>query len=402
MSGITGLGTTFNLPNYHGQLIALTPDDNPFLSAIGGINGGGGQATAKDFEWQGYDLRTPKQNVALEGAVAPTAQERVRTNFSNVVQIHHEKVAVSYTKQAASGQYDGSPNSGGMNTPNPVQNELDWQVETKLKEIARDVNWSFLNGLYAKPADNTAPRKTRGLLAAAATKIDKGTNVASGASSATDTITPVSAHSLANGDKVVFTSVGDTPLVVGTVYFVVGVSGTSTFKVSATSGGSAITLGTSSANLDYHSLGTADLSVDDHINPFVQAVFEAGGLTGGNAVFLVNATQKVAISKAYATAYGKADPLTRGEKIGGVVVDTIDTDFGTLGIMLDRMMPRDAIAVATLSECRPVFLNIPGKGVFFEEPLAKTGSSDEVQLYGEIGLDYGNAASHGVLRGLKA
>jgi hypothetical protein len=49
-----------------------------------------------------------------------------------------------------------------------------------------------------------------------------------------------------------------------------------------------------------------------------------------------------------------------------------------------------------------VFLNIPGKGVLFEEELAKTGASDKSQIYGEIGLAYGNQAAHGVLRGLFA
>jgi len=47
-----------------------------------------------------------------------------------------------------------------------------------------------------------------------------------------------------------------------------------------------------------------------------------------------------------------------------------------------------------------VFLNIPGKGHFFEEELAKVGAADRRQLYGEIGLEYGNEKAHGVIRGL--
>lgn len=399
MAGITGLGTTFNLPNYHGELVALTPAETPFFSAIGSLNGGGGQTSAPEFEWQGYDLRDPGQNVALEGAAAPTAQERVRTNFSNVVQIHQERVTVSYTKQAATGQYAGANVDSG---DNPVSNELDWQVEQTLKQVARDVNWSFLNGNYQKPSDNTTPRKTRGIMEAAATKVDEGSNVATGASSATTVITPVGGHTLAVNDKIVFTKVGAmTNVVAGRIYFVTSVSTTVSFEIGATQGGADITLGTSTANIDYHSLSTSDLAITD-IDPFVQSVYDAGGLTGGFATFVVNSTQKRALSAAYAAAYGKANPLVSGERIGGVVVDTIETDFGTLGIMLDRAMPKDAILLATMSELRPVFLNIPDKGVFFEEPLAKTGASEDVQIYGEIGLDYVNASSHGVLRGLKA
>lgn len=398
MAGITGLGTTFNLPNYHGELVSLTPADTPFLSAIGSLNDGGGQTTAAEFEWQGYDLRDPGQNVALEGAAAPTAVGRVRTNFSNVCQIQQAKVSVSYTKQASTGQFAGANVEGD----NPVQNELDWQVAIELAQQARDVNWSFLNGVYQKPTDNTTARKTRGLLAAAATKVDLGTNSATGASSATSVITPTAAHSLSVGNKVVFTNTGAaTNIVIGRIYYVQAVSTTVSFSVAATSGGAAITLGTSTANIDYHSVSASALT-SDNILGLVQNVFDAGGLTGGSATFLVNSTQKRAITKVFADLYAKADPLIAGERVGGVAVDSVLTDFGTLGIMLDRAMPQDTIAIATMSELRPVFLNIPGKGVFFEEPLAKSGASEDVQIYGEVGLDYRNASSHGVLRGALA
>ena len=82
-------------------------------------------------------------------------------------------------------------------------------------------------------------------------------------------------------------------------------------------------------------------------------------------------------------------------------VTQLETDFGMLNVMLDRHVPKDAIIVCSLDQLAPVFLNVPGKGVFFEEPLAKTGSTDAVQIYGEIGLKFGNEKAHGVLRGLK-
>jgi hypothetical protein len=399
MTGITGIGTTFNLPNYHGELFSLTPADTPLLSAIGGLTGGG-QTTATEFEWETYDLRDPDQRTKTEGATAPTAESRVRANVSNVCQIHQEKASVTYTKQAATGAYSGLNVAGAAN---PVTNELNWQVTQHLKQIARDVNWSFINGLYQKPADNTTPRKTRGILAAVTTNlIDKGTNVASGASSATDTITPAAAHSLVVADKVVFTSVGAMAgVVVGRVYWVTAIGTTVNFKVALTSGGAAIAVGTSTANVAYHSLSATVLDIAQ-VNNLAQIVFDNGGLTDGLGTFVVNSTQKIALTAAFAGAYLKANPRTSGEKIGGVAVEQVITDFGTLNIMLDRAMPRDAIALVSLSQLRPVFLNTPGKGVFFEEPLAKTGASDDVQIYGEIGLEYGAPISHGLLRGLPA
>jgi len=56
MAGITGIETTFNLPNYHGELFAVSPADTPLLSAIGGLTGGQ-QTDATTFEWTTFDKR---------------------------------------------------------------------------------------------------------------------------------------------------------------------------------------------------------------------------------------------------------------------------------------------------------------------------------------------------------
>ncbi|NCC94121.1 MAG: hypothetical protein EOM10_12705, partial [Opitutae bacterium] len=399
---VTGVATTFGLPNYHGELFALTPADTPLLSAIGGLTGGG-MTDSTQFEWQTYDLRDASQPATLEGATAPTAQARVRANVRNVCQIHQEKVSVSYTKQAATGQYatpSAAPYVTASGAPTVVS-ELDWQVAQAIRTIARDVNWSFINGRYNLPTTNAAARKTKGILQAITTNLtDKGTDVHTGASSATTVITPTSAHGLAVNDKIVFTSVGDsTAIVPGRVYYVTSVSTTASFEIGATAGGADITVGTSSANLDFHEVWSTTLTVD-HIEAAIQDIFDNGGLSGGVPVMLVGSRQKRAITAAYATAYSKAVPLVQGDRIGGVTVDRVLTDFGEFGILLDRSMPVDSIAFLSLDQLRPVMLNVPGKGVFFEEALAKTGASDDVQIYGEIGLEYGNEKAHGVLRGL--
>lgn len=393
MAGITGIGTTFNLPNYHGELFALSPSETPLLSAIGGLTGGG-QTDEYEAEWQTSDLRDPGDRQRLEGAAAPTAEQRVRANVRNVAEIHQERVTLSYTKQATTGRY-ATPASGAANPANP---EMAWQVAEAVKQIAIDVNYSFINGEYNLPTDNTTVRKTRGLLDAITTnKVNRGTAF-TGVTSATDTFTK-NAHGLAVGDKVVFTKVGAaTNIVKGRVYYVAAQT-TNTFTVAATSGGAAITVGTATG-IELTKLWTTDLSVESHLNPFFAQIYDNGGL-GAMPVLLVNSSQKIAISVAYAKQYRQADPLARGESVGGVPIDTVATDFGTYGIMLDRQMPQDAIAAVSMDELMPFFLNVPGKGVFFEEELAKTGASTDVQIYGEIGLKYGAERHHGVLRGLK-
>ncbi|MEU1454415.1 SU10 major capsid protein [Streptomyces avermitilis] len=170
-----------------------------------------------------------------------------------------------------------------------------------------------------------------------------------------------------------------------------------TFKVSTSSGGSAITLGTASG-LAYTVPWSTTLT-GDHVSDLLQLAYDNSGISEQEtATLLVNSRQKRAITAAYANAYGKFQETSRN--VGGVAVNTIVTDFVTLNVMLDRHMPQDTIAAVSMEQLMPVFLNIPSKGVMFEEPLAKTGASDEVQIYGEVGLKYGNEKAHAVMTGL--
>jgi hypothetical protein len=397
MAGITGLGTTFNLPNFTGSLYGLSKEETPFLSAIGGLSAGGGAVADYEFEWQAYDLRQRGQNVALEGADAPTAQARVRTNYSNLVQVHHEAVEVSYTRQAAHQRLAGL-NQGGMS--NPVVSEESWQIEQALKQVAGDINWSFINGQYQKPVDNTTPRKTRGLLQAIPASnraVQSGTvdRTASAGTSATDTITVT--HSLAVGQRVVFTSVSGAAasvIVLGKVYYVQSISTTVSFKITDTNGGAAITVGNGTNIGFYEVTNTANTKAE--VNLLARRVWENGGSAANlTTVLMVGNRQAEAISTGFGSQYAE-----NSRTVAGISIDTVITDYGTFGVMRELDMPQDAIALVQLSACRPVWLDIPGKGHLFLEPLAKTGAKDKSQIYGEVGLDYGNGTFHGVTRGL--
>lgn len=390
MAGITALGTTYNLPNYSGFLHQLTPADTPFFSAIGGLSGGG-QTTDTEFEWQTFDLRSAAQPAVLEGADAPAAQERVRAQVKNVVQVHQETVAVTYTKQAAYGRRAGLANDQS----NPVVDELDWQTEQMLKQMVRDINYSFIQGAYQLPVDNTTARKTRGLLAAITSNaLDGSVSVPNGAgasaAAATDLIT-ANGHGLADNDQVVFTSVGTaTPLAVATVYYVVS-SGTNTFSVSLTRGGAAVNI-TADGTVTVRKRRVLTKTLVDDL---LQATYDNGGISEQDtATLLVGSAQRRAVTAAYVGAGNYVTKELSGN-VGGVRVDRIDTDFGTLNVMLDRLMPADALAVVSMEQCRPVYLEIPGKGHFFSEELAKTGAKDSVQIYGEVGFAYGNERAHG-------
>jgi hypothetical protein len=398
MAGITGLGTTYNLPNYVGELFMLTPEDTPLLSSIGGLTGGKA-VNSTSWTWQTSDQRDPSNRQRLEGATAPTAEERVRANVTNVVEIHQEQVSVSYTKQAATAQIttpSSAPYQVNADQNNPIQRELDWQVERALKMIALDVNWTFINGTFVQPTSNSTARQTRGLLSAITTnRIAKGTSVS--ATTATTVVT-ATGSGVATNDKIVFTNTSTaTNIVAGRTYYVTTIDA-NTFNVSTSQGGSALTLGTATG-LSFTKLSTSTLA-NTQINDLLQLAYDNGGISDQfTATLLCNSAQKRAITVAYASEYAAFHETSRN--VGGVNMTTIITDFGTLNVMMDRHMPQDTIAAVSLEQLSPVFLEVPGKGHFFEEPLARTGASDNVQLYGEIGLEYGNERAHAVMTGLK-
>ncbi|WP_336642377.1 SU10 major capsid protein [Microbacterium sp. MMO-56] len=390
MAGITGQGTNYNLPNFVGELFQVSPSETPLLSAIGGLTGGE-EVKSVEFEWQEEDLRDSQENrTRLEGANAQNSDQRVRRNVKNVVEIHQETVEVSYTKQAATGQTSGVNND----QTNPVTNELDHQLELALKAKAVDIELSFILGRKFVPTDNTQARRTGGLIEAISTNvIDLGTSY-TGLSATTDTIAQV-ATPLANGDAVRFTSVGvSTGVRLDRVYYVVS-KATDSFKVGATKGGAPITIGT--ATVAVSKLTTAG-PVKDTYDALFEKVFQSGGLGDDTATIIVGARQKRSLSTAYAKAFGQYQEESRN--VGGVNFTTIMSDFGTFNVLLDRWMPADAFMVSTLSQLKPKFLVTPGKGHFFSEPLAKIGASDREQLYGEVGLQWGNERAHGIIRGL--
>lgn len=317
MPGITGMGTTYNLPNYVGELFAASREDTPLLSAIGGLTGG--RATkATSFEWQGYDLRDPDDTrQRLEGADAPDGEARTRYKASNVVEIHQEAVNLSYTKQGATGQLntDGAQtvDIGGTIVP---ADELSWQISQQLKQIARDVEYSFIKGTYANPDDNASPRRTRGLLEAITTNVMETTHTAK------------------------------------------------------------------------------TLTADDVLD-LAQMAWDNGGIRESETrTIVVNSDLKRALTRCFVTDAGYKEET---RNVGGVNLQTIETDFGRFNIMLDAYMPKDKLLVLSLEQLAPRFLEIPGKGHFFVEPLAKTGASDKVQIYGEIGLEYGDQKAHALL-----
>lgn len=318
MATVAGQGTTFNLPNYHGELYTISPIDTPFLSLIGGLNGGK-DSSAIDFEWQGMTRRTSTTgNAALEGANAPAASNQSRTQYKNCVEIHQSTIEVTYSKQAARGNFAGL--NIAPEWDDVTVDEVDAQTQSELQSMAVDVELSFLSGTYARPVDNATARKTQGILGAA------------GAVNA-------------NG-------------------------------------------------------GTARPISKAIMDATLKSIFDAGGkLPQATTVIMTGSSQKLALSNLYNSTAQLNQPTTT-RNVGGFALDTLVTDFGTFGILLNRWMPAGQIAIINAAMCYPVWMPIPGKGRLFVEPLAKVGSASKYQLYGEVGLEYGPPIEHGLIKDL--
>ena len=315
-----GDATSYDLPNYVGELYSLMPQETPFLSMIGGLNGGR-EVNSRDFVWEVQDGEPASAtNQKLENA-DPTGDLVIRQAISNVVEIHQEAVEIGYTAQAITGQLGPlAPNAttgvaldGEQSVLDPMAN----QINLKMGKIKRDIESSFISGTYNAPTSNAAARRTRGMLQA------------------------VDVH---------------------TVDYTTG---------------------------SYTSLRTA---LNDLLLSMAAPSDEANTAPMRNAVIWVNPAQKITLSSEYTNSYALAP---RDRNIGGVDVDTLVTDFGTFGVVMNRYIPAGTLLVADMSVIRPVHLPVPGKGNFFVEPLAKTGATDTVQIYGEIGLEYGPDTFHG-------
>lgn len=130
------------------------------------------------------------------------------------------------------------------------------------------------------------------------------------------------------------------------------------------------------------------------VSAMLQGVFDNGGVVDGMILTMPSA-MKVALSNLYASAPGFILPNSRN--IGGMSIDQIVTDFGVVGVSIDRHMPANTILAYNPDVCRPVEMIVPDKGNFFYEELSKTGAGTNGQIFGQIGLDYGPEWYHAKL-----
>lgn len=126
------------------------------------------------YEWYDFAITAASaSNAIVEGAEASTASNLTRTNRTNVTQILEKVIQVSRTQRKIS-KYGN------------IGDELSFQQQAKLKELARDVDIALMQGTYSA-GSSVAARTMRGAEAAITT-----TAVNASSASLTETLLRVS------------------------------------------------------------------------------------------------------------------------------------------------------------------------------------------------------------------
>lgn len=84
----------------------------------------------------------------------------------------------------------------------------------------------------------------------------------------------------------------------------------------------------------------------------------------------------------------------------GIRIRDLMLPSATIHIAEGQFIEKGTALLLNFDVIRPIEQPVPGKGNFFLEPLAKTGAGEKYQLFGQIGLDYGNELFHGKITGL--
>ena len=160
--------TSFGVLNYSGLLFNKGNTRTPLSTIIGGR-----AKVTNHVEFavgQSYTTGGGAQPAISETAslTAPDSSVVTRTQETNVTQIFHEAVGISYAKQANMGTLAGL--NVANQQANPI-NELDFQVAAKMQKIARDIEYTFINGVYSKATTDATINKTRGLVPAITTNV---------------------------------------------------------------------------------------------------------------------------------------------------------------------------------------------------------------------------------------
>ena len=137
---------------------------------------------------------------------------------------------------------------------------------------------------------------------------------------------------------------------------------------------------------------TADVTLD-LLNGLAQDVKNNGGLKGGRYVFMVGDAQKRKIGNLLASDI----TIPHADTMRGLIVDSIRTDFGTIGVMANDNLNADEIYLIDLQRIRVMPLNTRG---WFFKYMGAVGDKTTGMIVGEYTSEFKQEKAHGRLYNL--
>ena len=130
--------------------------------------------------------------------------------------------------------------------------------------------------------------------------------------------------------------------------------------------------------------------IDNHLASMADAGVDLSGI-----VIWVGSAAKIKISDLYSLNLQNAP---RDRAIGGVNIQSLQTDFGQFGIAYDAHVPANSVYFINMPFVSNVWCLVPEKGGLFYEEKSTAGAARSGMLYGQWGLDYGAEEMHGVMK----
>lgn len=171
----TGYASQWNVAPVPGsELVTFSSITQPFLARVSGRKIARSNEIAMSAQ---YALQAAAQPAITEAdsTTAPTAIAYDRSNETNVVQIFHKAVNVTYNRQSSANRLQfAEVSTSGLaysNDPavNPVLSELAFQSEAARQQLMADLEITTLTGTYQKATSAAVADKMRGIVTAVST-----------------------------------------------------------------------------------------------------------------------------------------------------------------------------------------------------------------------------------------
>ena len=348
--------------NFSGELFKVGGQRTPFLSAVGGLNGGKTiQSTFWQVQVEDNVVVSSEPTKAQEGAAPTEYLGQDRAAYTHVTQVFHKGVQMTYTALASYNNQnpltlsaaitnqsdgDGTTTAGtalGFFDGSPIVDEFAFQMEKAMEKVAREVEWFAFNGSFSDGANTTPGAGTREMYGVDVW-ITTGKNASNSAA-----VNPLGGNCYYNDTN------GD---------------------------GSGSTQVISFATIS----GALKRMYDNHA-PMSQPVL---CVTPAQLLDLNNELVKGTVDIAGAI-------IPRDRNVAGIDIDTIITPFGSIGMMVidPNIMPVNTAFILDFAYIQPVFTNIPGYGTVFvrdidQDANARIGKA----IYMEMGFQFGPPSYH--------